>query len=68
MSRSEVVHPFTTGGLTNKYIKKGQKTIHDHAVKDCIEQLSPNKVLNRPLPEIDKSEETLTRGAHTSLS
>jgi hypothetical protein len=38
MSRCEVVHPFTTSGLTNKEVQKGQKTIHDHAVRDCIQQ------------------------------
>jgi hypothetical protein len=38
MSRSEIVHPFTTSGLTNKDIKKGQKTIHDCADRGCIEQ------------------------------
>jgi hypothetical protein len=63
--RHEVVHPFTTSGLTNKGVKKGQKTIHDQAVRDCIEQYTANKVLNRPPPEIDKSEETLTRGARS---
>jgi hypothetical protein len=66
--RREVVHPFKNSSLTNKDIKKGQKIIHDQAVRDCIEQYTANKVLNRPPPEINNSEETLTRGARASLS
>jgi hypothetical protein len=48
MLRREVVHSFTNSGFTNKDIKKGQKTIHDQAVRDCIEQYTASKVLNRP--------------------
>lgn len=48
--------------------KKVIKNLHTKAVADCISSYQPNRVLQRPPPEISKTEENLTRRERTYLA
>jgi hypothetical protein len=54
--------------ITLKEYRSGLKKIHTQTTADVLGGYSVNKLLNRPPPEIDKSEHTLGRESRTLLS
>ena len=49
----------TEAHLTDNDARQNLKTIHSIIVQTHLNNRPPNKLLNRPPPEIDKTEETL---------
>ena len=50
------------------YKTQDKKTIHTHVVQNHIRTIPNNSIINRPPPEIDKSEEELPRKTRRQLA
>ena len=57
-----------TGQLTALEAKMAKAEIHTETVRAAISSYKPNKVLNRPPPEIDKTEVDLPRSTRCRLA
>ena len=58
----------TEARLTDNDARQNLKTIHSIIVQTHLNNRPPNKLLNRPPPEIDKTEETLPHSTRRRLS
>ena len=57
-----------TGQLTTEEYKAAKSAVHTETVRATISQYPVNKTLNRPPPEIDKSETALPRASRSKLA
>ena len=62
------VDPDPTHAIDENTIKRNMKTIHTTIVQDHLSNRPINKLLNRPPPDIDKKEETLSHSTRRKLS
>ena len=58
----------TEARLTDNDVRQNLKTIHSIIVQTHLNNRPPNKLLNRPPPKIDKTEETLPHSTRRRLS
>lgn len=68
MERNTIAPLVQDDPITKETIKRGIKNIHTESVRNVLEQYTDNKLLNRPPPEIDKTEESLSRTVRSTLS
>ena len=62
------IDPDPTHAIDENTIKRNMKTIHTTIVQDHLNNRPINKLLNRPPPDIDKTEETLPHSTRRKLS
>ena len=63
-----MINKETEARLTDNDVRQNLKTIHSIIVQTHLNNRPPNKLLNRPPPEIDKTEETLPHSTRRRLS